>query len=72
MSELREVTGSTSDSDESRHNPLTMSTMSTRHNSLTASLFAQHIMTRSLPTIEGAYQSQTIREYSKNVDGHRD
>jgi kinesin family member 16B len=64
--ELRGVTGSTSDSDESRHNPLTMSTMSTRNNSLTASLFAHHIMTRSLPSIEGSFQSQTIREYKEN------
>lgn len=54
--ELREVTGSTTDSDESRHNPLTMST---RTNSLTASLFAHHIMTRSLPTIaiDGSLQA---------------
>lgn len=64
--ELRsEVNGS--DSDESRHhNPLAMSTMSTRNNSLTASMFAQHIMTRSLPTIEGSFQSQTLRENKKN------
>lgn len=61
--ELREVTGSTTDSDESRHNPLTMSTMSTRNNSLTASMFAHHIMTRSLPSIEGSFQSQALREY---------
>lgn len=61
--ELREVTGSSADSDESRQNPLTMSTMSTRNNSLTASLFAHNIMTRSLPTIEGSFHSQTIREY---------
>jgi hypothetical protein len=55
---------STTDSDESRHhNPLAMSTMSTRNNSLTASMFAQHIMTRSLPTIEGSFQSQSLREY---------
>ena len=61
--ELREITGSSTDSEGSRHNPLTMSTMSTRHNSLTASLFVHHIMTRSLPTIEGSFQSQTtIRE----------
>lgn len=65
--ELREVTGSTTDSDESRHNPLTMSSMSTRNNSLTASMFANHIMTRSLPTIEGSFQSlsQAIREYTQ-------
>lgn len=63
--ELREVTGSTTDSDESRrYNPLTMSTMSTRNNSLTASMFAHHIMTRSLPTIEGSLQSQSLREYT--------
>lgn len=61
--ELREVTGSSTDSDE-RHNPLTMSTMSTRNNSLTASMFAQHIMTRSLPSIEGSFQSQSLREYT--------
>jgi hypothetical protein len=55
---------STTDSDESRHhNPLAMSSMSTRNNSLTASVFAQHIMTRSLPTIEGSFQSQSLREY---------
>lgn len=66
--ELRsEVNGcSTTDSDESRHhNPLAMSSMSTRNNSLTASMFAQHIMTRSLPTIEGSFQSQALRELSK-------
>jgi kinesin family member 16B len=61
--ELREVTGSSTDSDE-RHNPLTMSTMSTRNNSLTASMFAHHIMTRSLPSIEGSFQSQSLREYT--------
>lgn len=61
--ELREVTGSTTDSDESRHNPLAMSAMSTRNNSLTASMFAHHIMTRSLPSIEGSFQSQALREY---------
>lgn len=59
--ELREVTGSSTDSDE-RHNPLTMSTMSTRNNSLTASMFSHH-MTRSLPSIEGSFQSQSLREY---------
>lgn len=64
--ELREVVGSSTDSEESRHNPLTMSTMSTRNNSLTASMFAHHIMTRSLPTIDGSFQSQTtLREYTK-------
>jgi kinesin family member 16B len=60
--ELREIAGSSTDSDE-RHNPLAMSTMSTRNNSLTASMFAHHIMTRSLPTIEGSFQSQSLREY---------
>lgn len=41
--------------------------MSTRNNSLTASMFAQHIMTRSLPTIEGSFRSQTLRENKKNL-----
>ena len=53
-----------SDSDESRHhNPLTMSTMSTRNNSITASMFTQHIMTRSLPSIEA---SQAIRKWTRS------
>lgn len=64
--ELREVTGSTTDSDESRHNPLTMSTMSTRNNSLNASMFSHHIMTRSLPTIEGSFHSQSLRKFKKS------
>lgn len=63
--DLREVTSSTTDSDESRHNPLAMSSMSTRNNSLTASMFAHHIMTRSLPT-EGSFQSQTLRKWKRN------
>lgn len=63
--ELRGVTGSTTDSDESHHNPLTMSTMSTRNNSLTASMYSHHIMTRSLPTIEGSFLSQSLRKFAK-------
>lgn len=66
-----ELRGSTSDSDETRAtNPLARSTMSTRQNSLTASMFAHHIMSRSLPTIEGSLGPQTIREYKLlSVDG---
>jgi kinesin family protein 16B len=60
--DLRETNGSCADSDESaRHNPLMMSTISTRNNSITASSVFSHpsMMTRSLPTIEG---SLAIRE----------
>lgn len=64
--ELREVTGSPTDSDETRPNPLTMSTLSTRNNSMTASLFSHNIMSRSLPTIEGSLSSQTLREYNRS------
>ncbi|CRL07801.1 CLUMA_CG020755, isoform A [Clunio marinus] len=70
-SELRGVAGSTTDSDElPRRNPLTMSTMSTRNNSLTASLFAHNIMTRSLPSIEGSFQSQQQPEHSINIPSY--
>jgi len=70
--DLRETNGSasTDGSDESRHhhNPLTMSTYSTRNNSLTASMFSQHIMTRSLPTIDGSFQSLAmLREYQQQA-----
>lgn len=62
--DIREINGSSADSDESRHNPLMMSTMSSRNNSITASsMYSPSIMTRSLPsqpTIEG---SLAIREY---------
>lgn len=54
--------GSTTDSDESRLNPLAMSTYSTRNNSMSNSLFSNNIMTRSLPTIEGSLNSLAIRK----------
>lgn len=67
--DLREINGSSADSDESRNNPLMMSTMSSRNNSIsvTASSMYSHsgIMTRSLPTIEGSYP---IREYYLKID----
>ncbi|KAL7023317.1 hypothetical protein ACKWTF_012561 [Chironomus riparius] len=70
--DLREINGSSADSDESRNNPLMMSTMSTRNNSIsvTASSMYSHagIMTRSLPTIEGSYPIQP--EHSINIPSY--
>lgn len=66
--DLREINGSSADSDESRNNPLMMSTMSTRNNSISVTASSMYsnsgIMTRSLPTIEGSFP---IREYSKII-----
>lgn len=61
--DLREINGS--DSDESRLNPLTMSTLSTRNNSisLATSIYSHpSVMTRSLPGVGG---SVAIREFDK-------